>query len=152
MKRVLDLTMPKVEADKEDMHSHSTNKQPTMPKFARSDFQRSRSYEDLASSDSLSHMMKSWRHVCGGHPWRCPMAGVWDHESTWVRWLADGPITVKPLIRQWSSYAADDGCWAVMTDNHTMMLPPRCRCWYDEKNLTSYYKNTWKLCFMKSKK
>jgi len=50
MKRVLDLTMPKVEADKEDMHSHSTNKQPTMPKFARSDFQRSRSYEDLASS------------------------------------------------------------------------------------------------------
>ena len=42
-----------------------------------------------------------------------------------------------------TKYTADD-YWTARTDNHkVMVLQPRCRCWYDRSNLTSYCKNTW---------
>jgi len=30
-----------------------------------------------------------------------------------------------------------------------MMMSPRCRCWYDRRNLTFYCKNTWGFYFAK---
>ena len=117
-------------------------------------FQKSWSYKESASSVSLTHDEVTEARI-GGHPEQChtgrnmhhirraTIAGIWAHESTRIRWSADGPVIEKTMISQWSSYAATDDYWAARIDNHkTMMLPPCCRCWYDRK-LTSYCKNTW---------
>jgi len=122
-------------------------------------FQKSRSYKESASSDSLTHDEVTEARI-GGHPEQChtgrnmhhirraTIAGIWAHESTQIRWSADGPVIEKTIISQWSSYAATDDYWAARIDNHkTMMRPPYCRCWYDQRNLTSYCKNTWGFLF-----
>ena len=62
--------------------------------------------------------------------------------------LATSRLFVLPVVaRRWVS--VDN----TRIDNHkTMMLPPYCRCWYDQRNLTSYCKNTWKILFCEKHK
>ena len=58
----------------------------------------------------------------------------------------------KPIISQCSSYTAADDCWAARTNDHrTMVLPPRCWCWYDQRDFISYCKNTWRILFCEKK-
>ena len=127
----------------------------SMPRLAGSDSFRRADHTKNQLAVTLTH--DEVTEACiGWHPGQChtgrnmhhirraAIAGIWAHESTRIRWSADGPVIVKTMISKWSSYAATDDYWAARIDNHkTMMLPPCCRCWYDQRNLTSYCKNTW---------
>ena len=50
--------------------------------------------------------------------------------NSWIRWSANSPVTVEPMISQWSSYVIANDYWMARINNDKiMLLPLHCRCW-----------------------
>ena len=50
--------------------------------------------------------------------------------NSWIRWSANSPVTVEPMISQWSSYVIANDYWIARINNDKiMLLPLHCRCW-----------------------